>query len=142
VQANKAGLMEIADLFVINKADRVGTAETRRDLESMLALGAGHGTEGWQPPAIVETVATTGDGVADLWTAVGEHRDRSVASGERDRRRADRARTELREVVEAWVREQAAAKCVGDAWDGAVAQVLNGTADPWVAAAGLLRELD
>ncbi len=142
VQANKAGLMEIADLFVINKADRVGTAETRRDLESMLALGAGHGTEGWQPPSIVETVATTGDGVADLWTAVQEHRGRTTASGERERRRAARARTELREVVEAWVREQAAARCAGDAWDGAVAQVLAGTADPWAAAAALLRDRD
>ncbi|MFM7062315.1 MAG: methylmalonyl Co-A mutase-associated GTPase MeaB [Actinomycetes bacterium] len=140
VQANKAGLMEIADLFVINKADRVGTAETRRDLESMLALGAGHGTEGWQPPAIVETVATTGDGVADLWAAVQEHQERTVASGERTRRRADRVRTELREVVEAWVREQAAARCAGAAWDDAVARVLDGSADPWAAAAVLLGE--
>ncbi len=141
VQANKAGLMEIADLFVINKADRAGTAETRRDLESMLALGAGHGTEGLQPPAIVETVATTGDGVAELWAAVQAHRDRTTASGERERRRADRARTELREVVEAWVREQAAAQCAGPAWDGAVAQVLDGSADPWAAAATLLGDL-
>ena len=137
VQANKAGLMEIADLFVINKADRVGAAETRRDLESMLALGAHH-----VAPAIVETVATTGEGVAELWGAVQEHRDRTVASGERERRRSERARTELREVVEAWVREQAARRCVGEAWDGAVARVVAGDADPWAAAAALLRDLD
>ena len=66
IQANKAGLLEIADLFVINKADRPGARETRRDLELMLdltELGA------WRPP-IVETVASTGDGVEELWAAI------------------------------------------------------------------------
>ena len=134
VQANKAGLMEIADLFVINKADRSGAAETRRDLEGMLALGAHHG----DPPAIVETVATTGDGVADLWAAVVAHRDGTVASGERERRRAERVRTELREVVEARLREAAALRCAGAAWDDAVAAVRSGGLDPWAAAARLL----
>ncbi|MGH9020813.1 MAG: methylmalonyl Co-A mutase-associated GTPase MeaB, partial [Acidimicrobiales bacterium] len=59
MQANKAGLLEVADVFVVNKADRDGVAETRRDLAQMLDLGA---ARAWRPP-IVSTVATTGDGV-------------------------------------------------------------------------------
>ena len=88
IQANKAGLLEIADLFVINKADRPGARETRRDLELMLdltELGA------WRPP-IVETVATTGDGVDELWDdhrpATGDHLiDRGTLDELRRRRR-------------------------------------------------------
>ncbi len=74
IQANKAGLLEIADLFVINKADRPGARETRRDLELMLDL-----TElgEWRPP-IVETVASTGDGVDELWATIREHRDHQI----------------------------------------------------------------
>ena len=77
IQANKAGLLEIADLFVINKADRPGARETRRDLELMLDL-----TElgSWRPP-IVETVASTGEGVEELWATVRQHRDHQIAHG-------------------------------------------------------------
>src|SRR5205807_2462287 len=87
VQANKAGLMEIADVFVINKADRPGVADTRRDLEQMLELsatndGAGPGPSayGWEPP-IVATVAATGEGVDDLWAELERHRAHLEASG-------------------------------------------------------------
>ena len=70
MQANKAGLLEVADLFVINKADRPGVGEARRDLQQMLDL-SGHLE--WRPP-IVETVAATGAGVEDLWSEVATHR--------------------------------------------------------------------
>ena len=63
VQANKAGLLEIADVFVINKADRPGADETRRDLERMLDLTA---PAGWRPP-VLATTAATGEGVDELW---------------------------------------------------------------------------
>ncbi len=80
VQANKAGLMEIADVFVINKADRKGVEETRRDLEQMLDLSdLPH--DGWRPP-IVPTVASTGDGVIAVWDAVLAHRDYAETSGQ------------------------------------------------------------
>ena len=84
VQANKAGLMEVADIFVINKADRTGADATRRDLEQMLDLGA---AAEWRPP-IVSTVATTGDGVDALWDAVEQHRHHATESGLLERRRA------------------------------------------------------
>ncbi len=72
VQANKAGLMEIADVFVVNKADRPGAAETRRDLDAMLDLTAT--VDGWRPP-IIEAIATEGSGVEELWTTIRAHRD-------------------------------------------------------------------
>jgi LAO/AO transport system kinase len=136
VQANKAGLMEIADVFVINKADRPGAADTRRDLESMLALGAHRE----HTPPILETVATTGAGVAELWAAIGDHRRHLEESGELERRRAARAEEELREVVAARLLEQAAALCAGRPWDEARAAVASRAADPWAAAEALLAE--
>ena len=70
MQANKAGLLEVADVFVINKADRPGGREARRDLEQMLDLAR---PGAWRPE-IVDTTATAGEGVAELWGAVGRHR--------------------------------------------------------------------
>ena len=80
VQANKAGLMEIADIFVINKADRKGVDETRRDLDQMLEL-SNLAPDAWHPP-ILPVVATTGEGVAEYWSAVTAHRAAIEASGE------------------------------------------------------------
>ncbi|MBS1837118.1 MAG: methylmalonyl Co-A mutase-associated GTPase MeaB [Actinobacteria bacterium] len=134
VQANKAGLMEIADVFVINKADRPGAGETRRDLEAMLTYGSRQD----HAPVIVETVATTGAGVADLWDALLAHREHLVDSGELRRRRAARTERELRDVVAARLTERAAALCDGAAWDAARNDVLAGRLDPWAAADRLL----
>src|SRR3954447_20172199 len=77
VQANKAGLLEIADLFVVNKADRDGVAETIRDLDMMLDL-SGH--TDWRPK-IIPTVATRGEGIDELWDAVREHREFQSSEG-------------------------------------------------------------
>ena len=97
VQANKAGLLEVADLFVINKADRPGVADTRRDLEAMLDLSWQH--EGaWRPP-IHETVATTGEGAGAVWASVGEHRSHLEATGALAERRRRRVLDELRTIV-------------------------------------------
>ena len=90
VQANKAGLLEIADVLVINKADRPGAKEAARDLRLMLQL-SGHLE--WTPP-IVETVATTADGVAELWDAITTHRGYLDRNGHLAARRAKRAREE------------------------------------------------
>ena len=85
VQANKAGLMEIADVFVINKADRKGVEETRRDLEQMLEL-SDIAPDAWRPP-IVSVVATEQKGVDQLWDTVLEHRQFISTNGELARRR-------------------------------------------------------
>jgi LAO/AO transport system kinase len=134
VQANKAGLLEIGDLFVINKADRPDTRETRRDLELMLDL-----TElgPWRPP-IVETVATTGDGVDDLWDAVIRHRLHLADEGLLEDMRRRRLRRELRQIAS--LRIEARVDELMEAGDGeAITRALvAGDLDPYEAAERLL----
>ena len=140
VQANKAGLMEIADVFVINKADRKGVEETRRDLEQMLDLSElPH--DSWRPP-IVATVANSGDGVAELWDAVGRHRSFAESSGLLAERRQFRLREEMREIVAARLRERARQVCTGDRWDELTDEVLGRRVDPWTAADEMLAPVD
>ncbi|HNJ22194.1 MAG TPA: methylmalonyl Co-A mutase-associated GTPase MeaB, partial [Microthrixaceae bacterium] len=126
VQANKAGLMEIADVFVINKADRPGARDTRRDLDNMLALRGGD-----HPPVIVETVATRDEGLNELWEAIRDHRRRSTDSGERARRREARVDDEMRRVLVARLIERAGAMGEDTRWASARRAVLDGTVDPW-----------
>lgn len=138
VQANKAGLLEIADVFVVNKADRAGTAETRRDLDQMLELsGAGHGEGEWRPP-ILETVASTGRGVEELLATIEGHGAWLRTSGELERRRAARLDDELQQVLVARVLERARALGHGDRYDDLRARVHAGDLDPWSAAEAIL----
>ncbi len=134
MQANKAGLLEIADLFVINKADRPGAREARRDLEQMLELSA---PGDWRPP-IVATVATGGEGVEDLWAAIARHRTHLRASGALEARRRARLTEELRRVLTARVLERVAAVAAGEGFDAAVRAVAGGELDPYRAAEDLL----
>ncbi len=97
VQAAKAGLLEVADVFVVNKADRPGAADTVRDLERMLDLAPGASDAGgWRPP-VLTTVATRGEGIEELVAALDAHHRHLVASGDDVRRRAGRRRREVRE---------------------------------------------
>jgi LAO/AO transport system kinase len=137
VQANKAGLMEIADIFVINKADRKGVEETRRDIEQMLELSdLPH--EAWRPP-IVATVGNTGEGVPALWDAIKEHRASIETSGELTKRREFRLREELREIVARRLEQRARDICTGDRWESLQSGVLNHSIDPWSAADEMLK---
>ena len=95
MQANKAGLLEIADLFVINKADRPGAREARRDLEQMLDLST---LGSWRPP-VVDTTASSGEGLADLWHEISRHREHLVAHGLLEQRRTERVAHELQRVM-------------------------------------------
>ena len=136
VQANKAGLMEIADVFVINKADRKGVDETRRDLEQMLDLSdLPH--DAWRPP-IVPTIGSTGEGVPALWDAVLAHRAHAGQSGVLAERRAFRTGDELREIVVNRLRERAREICTGERWDELTESVVQHTVDPWTAADSML----
>jgi LAO/AO transport system kinase len=137
VQANKAGLMEIADVFVINKADRKGVDETRRDLEQMLDLSdLPH--EAWRPP-IVPTIGSTGEGVDALWDVVQQHRAHISSTGELDRRRRFRLREELREIVARRLEQKAREICTGDRWDQLQDGVTERSLDPWSAADEMLK---
>ena len=139
VQANKAGLMEIADVFVINKADRKGVDETSRDLMQMLDL-SDMPHEAWRPP-IIPAVGTTGQGVAEIWDAVLEHRAAAEASGELERRRTFRLREELREIIAQRLGRRAREICTGDRWEELTDEVVARSTDPWTAADEMLAGL-
>jgi LAO/AO transport system kinase len=136
MQASKAGLLEVADVFVINKSDRPGGREARRDLEQMLDLAR---PGAWRPE-IVDTTATEGEGVDDLWHAVARHRDHLERAGQLTARRSDRLAQELRRVLlarsEARIRELAA----GEEFTTAVKALTAGELDPYQAADRLLTE--
>jgi LAO/AO transport system kinase len=135
VQANKAGLLEIADVLVVNKADREGAADTVRDLQVMLELA---GERDWRPP-IVETVATDSRGIDDLWRAVLDHRAHLEADGRLERRRDARLREELRAIVHERLRAGAEERCHGERFDRLVEKVAARELDPYAAADELLQ---
>lgn len=136
IQAIKAGVLEIADVLVVNKADRPGADETARDLGQMLTMGKLR-TE-WKPP-IVRTIAADGTGIADLVSAIDRHRAWAIDGGERDRRRRDAARSEvedlLREALVRRLRDEVGSERV----ERAVARVADREVDPYAAVEDLLR---
>ena len=136
VQANKAGLMEIADIFVVNKADRPGVSETCRDIRQMLDLSA---PGDWDPP-ILTSVGTTGEGAAELWDAVCAHRDHCTASGELYARRAARAQAELDEILRARIAERVATLTDGPAAGHLRERLARREMDPYAAAEAILSE--
>jgi len=143
VQANKAGLMEVADVFVINKADRPGVEQTRRDLQQMLELSAetaapGEG-DGWHVP-ILATVGSTGEGVPELWDAILAHRRHAVDGGLLERRRRLRLGEELRLIVARRLEQRARELCTGERWDELTESVSAGAVDPWSAADEMLAD--
>jgi LAO/AO transport system kinase len=131
VQASKAGFLEIADIFVVNKADRPDTDATVRDLEAMLALGA---PMPWSPP-VLTSIATDSVGVEAIVEAVHRHREHLVATGELGLRRERKAARELaaaiRQGVEASSRDR-------NATAELVARIAAHQIDPWTAAESLL----
>jgi LAO/AO transport system kinase len=134
MQANKAGLLEIADLFVINKADRPGAREARSDLEQMLDLSR---LGEWRPP-IVDTIASTGEGLDDLWGEIARHRSHLLDSGDLAVRRTDRLAHELRRVLLARSAARIADLAAGEEFAGAVKALATGEIDPYEAADRLL----
>jgi LAO/AO transport system kinase len=132
VQANKAGLMEIADIFVVNKADRPGAEATARDLEQMLEMTM-RTPGGWRPP-ILPTAAVQGTGISELWAAVEQHRAHLDASGEGAARRRRRLADELRAIVVHTLERRASELAGGDDFDRVLARVVARETDPWTAA--------
>lgn len=134
VQANKAGLLEVADLFVVNKADREGVAETVRDLELMLELSQ---LGDWRPP-ILKTVASTGEGVDELWDAIRSHQVYLETDGRLNAKRAIRLREELRSIIVERLYERAGGLCTGERFEQVAASVIDRKLDPYSAADSLL----
>lgn len=137
VQASKAGLMEIADVFVVNKADRVGAKSTIHDLENMLALA---GEREWSPP-IISCIATDGTGVRAVREAIEAHRAATHGSASHHQRRVDRLERETRRIVEGSAKRRLQAAVAGPEGKQLLAKLYSGDIDPWIAA-DQLRQLD
>ena len=136
IQAAKAGILEIGDLFVVNKADRDGAEQVRRDLRNMIAL-ADRSDESWKPP-IVLTVAQTGQGVDEVVEKVDEHRRWLESSGELARRRVRRARDEIEAIAVTALRRRWGNVHERTELDDLAEQVVEGKSDPYTAADTLL----
>jgi len=134
VQAAKAGILEVADVFVVNKADRDGAQAVARDLRQMLHLGE---AQPWQVPVVL-TVAERGDGVDKLVEAIAAHRRHLESSGELDRRRRQRAAREVEEVALADLRAELGTLGHGEALETLAEQVAAGKLGPYSAADQLL----
>jgi len=131
VQAAKAGLIEVGDVFVVNKADRPGSEEAVKELVGALEIGA---HRDWAPP-VLETIASEGTGVAAVAAAIEEHRSHLVETGERERRRRDRARADLEAAMRSRLRRSDSGDVVPpDVLDLVVSRRL----DPWAAADGVV----
>jgi LAO/AO transport system ATPase len=141
IQAAKAGVIEIADVFVVNKADRDGADQVVRDLRYMQSLGGRHSVAGaWRPP-IVKTIAARGEGVDDVVAAVDKHRGWLAEHGEFDRRRRARAAAEIEAIALGTVRQRFASVHGSAALDAAAARVVDGATDPYTAADELVAQL-
>lgn len=136
VQAAKAGILEIADVFVVNKSDRPGAQEAVRDLRTMLAM-ATYVPDSWKPP-IVSTAASAGDGIADLAGAIGRHESWLGESGEREGRRRARAREEISAIAVTELRHRLGGLPGGPRLEDLADQVAAGEIDPYTAADELI----
>ncbi len=143
VQAAKAGILEVADIFVINKADASGSGKLAAELRGMLEMGHAVGSDGaWWPP-IVRTVAVRGDGIDELAAEIAGHREHLASTGAGDERRRARARHLIREIALEQVRTrfhrtEAEHAVVSELTE----RVLLRELDPYAAADALLASID
>jgi LAO/AO transport system kinase len=136
IQAAKAGILEIGDLYVINKADRDGADQVRRELRSMLGL-AERPAGAWNPQ-ILKTVAMTGEGVDEVVAALETHFAHLAGSGELERRRVRRAREEVEAIAVTSLRERWGDVHSRTELDVLAEKVVAGATDPYAAADELL----
>jgi LAO/AO transport system kinase len=134
VQVSKAGILEIADVFVVNKADKDGADDAVRDLRNMLRMGP---KAEWIAP-IVKTSTISGDGVEELWGAVERHREHQEKTGSLEAKRTARVVEEVKSIVAFRLREQSARLLAGGG-EGDLAEDLHARRlDPYMAAGQLI----
>ncbi|MYT72401.1 MULTISPECIES: methylmalonyl Co-A mutase-associated GTPase MeaB [unclassified Streptomyces] len=133
IQAAKAGILEIGDVYVVNKADRDGADATARELNHMLGLGESRAAGDWRPP-IVKTVAARGEGIDEVVEALEKHRAWMEEHGVLSERRASRAAREVETIAVTALRERIG-DLRGDRRLGALAErIVSGDLDPYRAA--------
>ncbi|MBB4908073.1 LAO/AO transport system kinase [Actinophytocola algeriensis] len=140
IQAAKAGILEVADVFVVNKADRDGADATVRDLKHAMSLGRRELGPSWRQP-IVRTVASAGEGVEELVDALDAHRDWLVSHGELEVRRVRRAEREIEAIAVTALRARLGSVHGGEALSRLAKQVAAGETDPYAAADQLTETL-
>ncbi|MBP2405231.1 methylmalonyl Co-A mutase-associated GTPase MeaB [Streptomyces syringium] len=133
IQAAKAGILEIGDVYVVNKADRDGADATARELNHMLGLGESRGPGDWRPP-IVKTVAARGEGLDEVVEALEKHRAWMEERGVLSERRVARAAREVETIAVTALRER-----IGDLHgdrrlDALAERIVAGDLDPYAAA--------
>ncbi|MBQ1048272.1 methylmalonyl Co-A mutase-associated GTPase MeaB [Micromonospora sp. C51] len=139
IQAVKAGILEIADVFVVNKADRDGADATVRDIQGMIALGE-RGPGQWRPQ-VVRAVAARGEGIDDVAAAIDKHRAWLVEHDELRRRREARAAAEVEAIALGVLRARIGSLRDGTQLPALAAEVAAGATDPYAAAEALLAQL-
>jgi LAO/AO transport system kinase len=140
IQAAKAGILEVADVFCVNKADRDGADQVVRDLKHMISLGRRGSGPAWRVP-VVPTVASRGEGLIDVVDALGEHRAWMSEHGELERRRAHRAVTEIEAIAVTAVRARLGDLHGTDSLAQLGKRVATGELDPYTAADTLIHNL-
>ncbi len=136
IQAAKAGILEIGDVFVVNKSDKPGAQEAVRDLRGMIAM-ARRSEDDWKPP-IVSAAAAAGEGIGDLVARLEEHGAWLRGSGEGERRRLARAREEISAIALAELRARMGGLPGDEQIDGLARRVAAGELDPYAAADELI----
>jgi LAO/AO transport system kinase len=139
IQAIKAGIIEIADILVVNKGDRPGADEAVKDLLQMQKLG--HPRTEWRPP-VVKTSATTGEGIDELMAAVAKHRDWATQCGEAERRAADALRAEIQALMRERVLRELAQRIDTETMERVLSRVVGKQLDPYDAVDVLLATTD
>jgi LAO/AO transport system kinase len=133
IQVAKAGILEIADLYVVNKADRDGADTTARDLRQMMSLGEKRGPDDWTPP-IVKSVASRLEGIDEVVAAIDRHHAWLVSSGGLDARRRVRAADEIEALAVTTLRRRMGNLRDGSLLDELAGRVVAGTIDAYAAA--------
>ena len=139
IQAIKAGILEIADVFVVNKSDRDGCSRTVHDLEAMVETRPG-GHAGWKPP-VLATMALDGEGIDELITTVDAHWRYLKSSGSLEQKTLDRMKAQMLEVLAREVSAEASRALKGSAGRDIVERMASRELDPRAAARELLRRL-
>jgi LAO/AO transport system kinase len=137
IQAAKAGILEVADVYVVNKADRDGADHTIRDLRTMMSLAEKPSPDAWKPP-IIKTIASRGEGNAELVEALDKHLAWLTKSGNLEARRSARIADEIEAIAVASLREQIGDLRGGNLLADLAARVAAGESDPYTAADQLM----
>jgi LAO/AO transport system kinase len=138
IQAIKAGMMEIGDIFVVNKADRGGAEKKAAEIEMMLDLNAK--SNGWKPP-VLQTNARDGDGIKELFESIIKHRQYLEKSDLLQEKLAEKAKTDIINILNEWVEDFCIGEFGGGELEGLVSKVIERELDPYTAADTILNKI-